>query len=308
MQNTNLFMAFSAKSSSPTTTVKRYTGIAPVKVIAVNPTKAELEKIYNSSQTTEPEYKAKTAEGIDRIKIDFIVQTDPSHPASKGISINSHLIFYLENQPRYNRDKTKVQMINLYGETIWIPVENLEAKKLPDNQKWFDATGLRPAYVGEDSLTSFLKAYLNVPSLAYRDASGTMQRRGDKSMCEAQLGDIPKYFSGNIGEIKSLVKLWPNNQVKVVFGVKTGNEGAIYQTICTKYFMKNTQVNTSYIGSQIADDIARGGFPSTTFSFDDLKEYSITATDFSEPDPFGTTSTDNEDDLPFSSPIEEWFN
>ena len=48
MKKTNFaFMAFAAgKESTEGSAVKRYTGVAPVFVLAVNPDKAELEKLY----------------------------------------------------------------------------------------------------------------------------------------------------------------------------------------------------------------------------------------------------------------------
>ena len=50
MKNYNVFFAFGkAVESKESTPVKRYVGIAPVKVLAVNPTKAELEKLYNTT-------------------------------------------------------------------------------------------------------------------------------------------------------------------------------------------------------------------------------------------------------------------
>ena len=48
MKNYNVFFAFGkAVESKESTPVKRYVGIAPVQIIAVNPTKEKLESIYN---------------------------------------------------------------------------------------------------------------------------------------------------------------------------------------------------------------------------------------------------------------------
>ena len=50
MNKTNkLFMAFATgKESTESNGVKRYIGVAPVFVLAVNPSKAELEKLYDT--------------------------------------------------------------------------------------------------------------------------------------------------------------------------------------------------------------------------------------------------------------------
>ena len=64
MKKTNFaFMAFaSGKESTEGNAVKRYTGVAPVFVLAVNPNKAELEKLYNTQLENDPEYLGEVGE------------------------------------------------------------------------------------------------------------------------------------------------------------------------------------------------------------------------------------------------------
>lgn len=305
-----VFMAFSAGNSSEVkeNPFKRYTGIAPVNVIAVNPNKEEFNKIFNSSLEKEPEYYSKDENGVERARIDFIVKTDPANESSKDINITTRISIFLENRAKYNRDKTKIQVINLYGETTWISPEDLENNTLPENQTWFDKTGMRAAYVGETDLTDFLKAYLCIPNISYKDKTGNMVRRTDKSMCEAQLSDIPKYFKGDISEVKSLIKTWPDNQVKCAFGVRTTEDNKQYQVVYTRNFLKNTARNTAYLKSQIEAAQNMGSYPNTTFTYNALEEYVITPTSFK--DEISATSTSFDDDLPFSEgpSMDSWFN
>ena len=58
MSRTNkLFFAVAkGKLVSGETSIKRYIGVAAAKVIAVNPTKDELNKIYNSNIDKDPVY------------------------------------------------------------------------------------------------------------------------------------------------------------------------------------------------------------------------------------------------------------
>ena len=74
------FMAFSAgKESTEGGVIKRYIGVAPVKVLAVNPTKSELEAIYNTTLEKDVEYvgsKDVDGEKVPYVRIDFIVKTD----------------------------------------------------------------------------------------------------------------------------------------------------------------------------------------------------------------------------------------
>lgn len=55
---------------------KKYVGVAASKVIAVNPTKAELEKIYGTDNINEPEYLKEDDNGKAAL-ITFVVKTDP---------------------------------------------------------------------------------------------------------------------------------------------------------------------------------------------------------------------------------------
>ena len=51
-----------------------------------------------------------------------------------------------------NRDKTKVQVINAYGDTGWLTAEQWKAKELPEYmvKNGYLTEGMRPAYVGEE--------------------------------------------------------------------------------------------------------------------------------------------------------------
>ena len=79
-ENNFIFMAFaSGVESTEAVEIKRYIGVAPVSILAVNPTKKELEKIYNTTLEKEPEYLGEQdIEGlkVKTVRIDFIVKTD----------------------------------------------------------------------------------------------------------------------------------------------------------------------------------------------------------------------------------------
>ena len=122
------FMAFaSGKVSTEVAEVKRYIGVAPVYVKAVNPTKKQLEAIYNTTIENEPSYLSEDENKVKQARIDFVVVTD----AEKcGIEMTTEVTFFIKNDVRYNRDKTKIQVINKYGETTWYDwcVENWGTK------------------------------------------------------------------------------------------------------------------------------------------------------------------------------------
>lgn len=285
--NTNyMFMAFAkGKESLESAPVKRYIGVAPVFVNAVNPTKAELENIYGIALENNPEYISETeinGKKVKQARLDFIVSTDAAK--CNGIELTSKISFFISDSVRYNRDNTKIQVINKYGETTWLPIEDAKAKRVPENLSWFEPADFRPAYIGEEELTGFIKAYLNIPNKSYRNAKGEVVELKDKSEAEARLDNIANYFKGDFTELKSVLALQPNNKVRVLFGVKTTDDGKQYQAVYTQRFLKNNNTNYESLKKDVEDRKANGAYPTTEFEVCDLKEYTVEATDLSKPE------------------------
>ena len=307
--NTNkLFMAFATgKESTEGNVVKRYIGVAPVSILAVNPSKAELEKIYDTEIENTPEYMGETEVGqegtkykVPQVRLDFIVQTDPEK--SNGIDMKTKVSFFLAKEVRYNRDGSKVQVINKYGETTWLPIEDAKAGRVPENLSWFEPADFRPAFIGEEELTGFIKAYLNIPNKSYRKKNGEVVELRDKSEAEARLDHIQDYFSGNFSELRSAIALQPKNKVKCMFGVRTTDDNKQYQTVYTQKFLKNNVTDYSKLDEELQERKAAGAYPTTEFSVCDLKEYTVESTDFG--------SNGVNDDLPFDTASESpspWF-
>ena len=84
MKTNKLFMAFAKGNESvEAAPISRYIGVAPVFVLAVNPTKEELEKLYDTELEKAPEYISETEVGLEgnkykvpQVRLDFIVRTD----------------------------------------------------------------------------------------------------------------------------------------------------------------------------------------------------------------------------------------
>lgn len=298
------FMAFAAgKESTEGSVVKKYIGVAPVYVLAVNPNKAELEKLYDTELEKAPEYVGEAEVGsesnkktVSQVRIDFIVKTDADK--CKGIDMMTKVSFFLKNDVRYNRDETKVQVINKYGETTWLPVENAKNGTVPENLSWFEPADFRPARIGEEELTAFIKAYLNIPNKSFRKKDGTVVELKDKSEAEARLDKIADYFKGDFSELKTVISLQPNNKVKCLFGVKTTAENKQYQAVYTQKFLKNNVSDYSKLDEELQDRKANGAYPDTEFETCDLKEYNIESTSFSETE---NSSVPSGDDSPWFS-------
>lgn len=257
----------------------KYVGVGSFKVIEVNPTKEKLEAIYNTTFDKDVEYISKSPEGIDQVRIDFIVQSDIEK--NNNIDLKTKITFFLKKAPKYNKDKTKVQVINLYGETTWIDIELVKKGEIPENQSWFEKP-YRPCLEGEDELTQFLKVFLNIPVKSWRDKNGVVKTIENKSDAEARLENIEKYFKGEFKELKDIIKFQPDNKFKMALGVKTTDDNKEYQTVYTKMFVKNNVNDFSRLEKAISDSQANGAFSNVKFSVTPLQEYVVTPTNFTQ--------------------------
>ena len=259
-----IFMAFATGSESTEgNVVKKYTGVGSVSVLAVNPDKETLEKLYNTTINDGPSYLSEVEVGpegdkhtVPQVRIDFIVQTDPKK--CNGIDMKTKIPFFITREVRYNRDRSKVQVINKYGETTWLPIENAKSGTIPSNLNWFEPADFRPAYIGEEDLTGFLKAYLNIPNKSYRKASGEVVEIPNKADAEARLDKIDNYFKGDYSELREAISLQPKNRVKGLFGVRTTEDGKQYQAVYTQKFLKNSVTDYSRLDAELQERKAAG--------------------------------------------------
>ena len=280
-----VFMAF-AKGSESTegSVVKKYVGVAPVHVIGVNPNKAELEKLYNTQIENEPEYLSEVEVGDDKhkvknVRIDFIVKTDPEK--CNGIEFTTKLALFVRNEYRFNKDKSKVQIIDKYGRTAWVTVEQAKAHEIPvyKNGPANIDKDYRPAFVGEEELTNFIKTYLNIPNvMKYVNNTWVMNDNPEDS--EARLESIAEYFKGNFKELRDVIALQPNNKVKLLFGVRNTDDGKQYQAVYNQMFLRNNTTDYSKLDADLQERKNNGAYPTTEFFVGDLKEYTVEATNF----------------------------
>lgn len=310
-QLNKVFMAFATgKESTEGGSVKRYIGVAPVFVLGVNPSKSELEELYGGiTLENDPEYVGTSEIGpegakktVAQVRIDFIVKSDPEK--CEGIEMTSKVSFFLKQEYRFNTDQTKVQIIDKYGRTAWATSEEVKTKAIPQY-----ASGpanidpdYRPAYIGEEELTEFIKAYLNIPNPQnYVKGKWVDKAPAEKAEAEARLDGIANYFKGNVKELKGILSFQPNNKVKVLFGVKTTDENRQYQAVYTQRFLKNSMNDYSRLDKEVKERKDAGGYANTEFVVGPLKEYGIQATSFD------TTSGGDVLD-PFSVPTSPWGN
>lgn len=293
---------------------KRYTGVAPMFIEAINPSKAEHEALFNTTLEEAPNYLGTRSDNdgnefqTARISVVF-------KPDTEKIGFDMPLVtmaLFLENRPRYNADKTKVQVIDKYGNTGWPTIEEAERhatilknKNGEDYNSNLDKD-YRPCYVGEEDLMNFVKTYLNIPNrLTYDRDSKTWgpNTKVKAEECECRFDNIAAVFKGDFSEIKDALGFQPTNKVKVLLGVRTDAEsGKLYQAVYTKKFLSNAATNYSSLDKEIqemvANAVANGRTITTEYDVVPVHEYVVAPTQFVAPEaaPSG--------EMPFDAPAD----
>ena len=292
------------KESTEATGYKRYIGVGAAFVKAVNPNKKEMEALYGREQENEPEYVGtveRDGKGIPNVRISFITNPDPEK-YGEGILIPH--TYFLRREYRYNSDKTKVQVIDKYGRTAWVTIEQAKNHEIPmySNGPANLDKDYRPAYVGEEELTQFLINYLNIPNVMKYDRANNKWYLVDNPQdSECRLDEIEKYFKGDFTELRSAIALQPTNKVKILYGVRTSDDNKQYQTTYTRMTLKNSVTDYSKLDADVMEMKSRSTSTSvaqTEYRVDNFQEYKVEATHITE-----STAATESSDLPFDDPF-----
>lgn len=297
-------MAFATgKASTEVVEYKKYVGIAPVKVLAVNPTQKELSEIYGRDMK-DPEYITEK-DGIKSIRVDFIVKKEKSETEE----IISKISFFIRDAYRTNKDNTKVQVIDKYGRTAWVTQEQFKNKEIPvySNGPAKLSKDYEACYIGQENLIQFLIKYLGIPA-TYNVVNGQFIDKTEEELkeCEAKLVHIAEYFKGDVRELKEILNFQPNNKVKVLFGIKQSN-GREYQTINTDFFMYNGTTKYSTVAKMLSKRYDEGGYPNETYKAEELSEYTVAPSDYSKEEPLANpfANTAPTADKPAANPFDK---
>jgi len=287
---------------------KRYIGVAPVKVVAINPTMEQLNAL--GYRTTEPiTYLSKTDDGVDQLKIDVVVKTVAEK--CNGIEATFKVPFTLRKRYVKGATSGKYKIMDNYGRTAWATKEEIEAKQVPSY-----ANG--PANIdkdysvlleGEELLNLFARAYLGIPNVTKFVNGAPAGMIDNPADAEGKLENVKNYFTGNIDELKDTIALAPNNWIKILVGVRTTPDNKQYQTVFARDFVSGGSHNYTRLGKTLNENLAIGRYADSVFGdsavggvvISDIKEYEVNATAVTPnnaPMPVGTDGA-GADDMPF---------
>lgn len=240
---------------------KLYTGLANMKVVAVNPNKVQMEAMGLKPQA-DPVY-ATIDEGVKKLRLDFYL-------ANPENNIRSKIAFFLEDKQRTDKTGLKGEWINNFGRTAWGTTESAPADK-----KWFDTKTARKCKVGEADLHNFL---INLLNISPND--------------EAKLDKFDALFVGDYSELRNILSSVKDNVIRVLLCVRDGK----YQSVYNKYFDRATNKRTNYWDAHIKAQTEAGYAPKedyqNSFTFQEWKEPAVkpdaapAAEQVSKDDPF----------------------
>ena len=294
---------------------KRYIGVCPVFVKAVNPNKVEHEKLFNTTLEEAPIYvqDKEDAEGnsYKNVRISVVMQPDVEKIGFEMPLITMPL--FVTNQKQFGAKSGKYQVVDKYGRFAWATEAEISAKEIPTNSNGKKAdisNDYRIAYVGEEALTKFIRAFLYIPEITVWDNNEqcrvpNTKDKPEECECRLDVETFEKLFKGDFSEIKEILGFQPNNKVKVCLGVRTdANSGKLFQSVYTKKFISNAATNYSSLDKMLQADASYAAennkVLNTEYSAETVHEYSVTPTNFSaapEAAPSG--------DMPFDGPSED---
>ncbi len=299
----SFLMVGNTQESKEAAEIKRYVGIGTSKVLAVNPTKTELEKIYGRDIQNDPEYSIER-DDQKGFCVDIIVETVPE--MCNGIDIISHARFNLFPELAYNKDKTKVRVVDNYGNSAWANVEDAKAGKVILSSKGEPMkidTKYRLAFSGEVDLLDFLRKFLYNQD-TFEMPNGTWKKMADADDRIIGFENPKALLGGNIKEVKELIALQPNNRIKLLYGVKASENaetGRINyrQNVCTAYdlMLRNnaTASGINNLEKNLNSAKASGRYSKIDYQVCELKEWDVKPTNLEKP----ASDTDN---MPFDTP------
>ena len=240
-----------------------YVGYDSFKVLAINPTKEELAKIYGTT--------------ADRLKDQVYINESAQVVNAKGeesqgrevsIKIYVKCVNQVDNKDFINCIKFKIkegifigqttgkhQVIDDYGQTTWVTEEEFKNKAIPvfRNGNKANIGKYRHAYRGEAELVAFIKNWLGLPDPIIREGydpnTKTFQsirwKEGEElGACEFHfdISDWKEIFKGNFKIFQDLLKGHEEFRFKGFVGVSSKDNND-YQVVSRIVLRNDASIN-----------------------------------------------------------------
>lgn len=284
-------MAFSRGTDSVVAgAYKRYIGVGTFKCHGVNLSKKELEELYGHEiQGEERQFVTEVdVNGVrtQRVNLNFVLSTMIGDKQEFFTARYSLL-----NAQRVGANTGKVQVMDEYGRTAWVTDEQFKAHEIPQyaNGPASITANYRGIYSGEDLLTrnngreiGFLVALLNIPNVTKFSDGKPVGLIEDPSLALCRLDNVANLFKGDFSEIREILSYKPDNQLKLLAGVRKDDQNRVWQDFFVDFPMRSSTRNYANLEAALDSAVANGKYTSSEFkvnnSIVDLTEYVETPT------------------------------
>ena len=261
------------RESNAVASFKRYYGVGLFKVAGVNLTNAELSELYGHEVSGEERQ--------------FVREVDIDGVKTKRVDLNFTLYTMIDDKPEYfnaryslfeapriGATSGKAMVMDEYGRTAWATEEEFNNHAVPQYKSGPAniTVNYRGIYRGEDLLTrndgsdlGFLTAFMNIPNVTkFKDgvACGLIDAPED-ALC--RLEHPEKLFDGDFSEIREALKVWPNNELKLLAGVRTDDQNRQWQDFFVEFPMRASTRKYEKLQDALDNAKANGRYGNTVF-------------------------------------------
>lgn len=185
-------MAIQATKSTKaeSTGFQKSVGINEFTVVAVNPTRSQLNKILGIEDTDEQQEKEYLSdkEGVSQVKLEFWLKDSNGN--------HTPVTYTVKNAPSVSK-ADKPQFMNKMGDSSYAEGEMFLAEWFTNESKWTVKNGgLRKAFIGEAKLYEFLRAWQNRIEF---------DKVTKKPKIDEFSIDLKPVFKGNFKELQAMV-------------------------------------------------------------------------------------------------------
>jgi len=191
----------------------------------------------------------------------------------ESVESNTLKVSYLL-QERYfvSKDGSKAQIINKYGGTLWVPIQ--DAKTLTLSNPFIGTTpyvqdGIKIAICGEENLITLIRTLRNLNNV--KDDTKAEDRLKLGSLFDKK--DFDTMFAGNFKDITGLI-MHGVPEVGFLLGAKTSDKGNVYQDIFRDLPLRPYAVKTDkndYLAKRVLQSQESSMYPNTFFDLYDMK-------------------------------------
>lgn len=291
-KNTYSFLTYSSgEDSVDKVPFERYYGVAPCKIVAVNPTTEEAKEITGRDMRI-PEYVSEgtdfNGKPVSQARIMFIVKTSKEHC---GIERFEPITFLLTKNYYTNSDNTKVRVIDQYRRTAWLTNDEYKARAIPQYRTGpadIDAGSYRPMFRGEENLVNFLAMFYGLQDVSFfNNDTGKFETNPNLDKCKLQftVDEFNAFFKGDVTTIRNFVKSRSENMVRIMFGIRTIDDGRRFSDAFLDCFLRysaypNRKTGTYYKFERALNEAkVNNKYINTEFYCGPYKKYEIEASD-----------------------------